>query len=431
MLPPILLGIVLFAIVIFLYSLISNRLEGTVITAPMVFVATGLLLSPDGFDIIAVSANSGLILIIAEIALVLVLFSDAARIDLRALKGNGQLPSRLLLIGLPLTIFAGSLVAIAIFTGIEIPEAALIGAILAPTDAGLGQAIVNSPKIPVRIRQALNVESGLNDGGAIPFFAFFLILATTEAINSPVATGVVIAVEQIGLGILVGAAVGLVGGYLVNAAIRRGYMTGRFTWIGFLALALISFIGADAVGGSGFIAAFIGGMVTAATGKHVGEAVIEFTETGGQILSLGVFFIFGIVFATTLAGITVAVIFYAILSLTVIRMVPVAISLIGTRLQRTSVGFIGWFGPRGLASIVLLLIVLDEAPELPGLGTIGVVVATTILISVFAHGISAAPLIDRYARKVAVLSPEAPERREVVELPTRMRTLYRDSRKEK
>jgi NhaP-type Na+/H+ or K+/H+ antiporter len=431
MLPPILLGIVLFAIIIFLYSLISNRLEGTIITAPMVFVATGLLLSPDGFDIIAVSANSGLILIIAEIALVLVLFSDAARIDLLALRGNGQLPSRLLLIGLPLTIFAGSLVAIAIFTGIEIPEAALIGAILAPTDAGLGQAIVNSPKIPVRIRQALNVESGLNDGGAIPFFAFFLILATTEAINSPVATGVVIAVEQIGLGILVGAAVGLVGGYLVNAAIQRGYMTGKFTWIGFLALALISFLAADAVGGSGFIAAFIGGMVTAATGRHVGEAVIEFTETGGQILSLGVFFIFGIVFATTLTGITVAVIFYAILSLTVIRMVPVAISLIGTRLQRTSVGFIGWFGPRGLASIVLLLIVLDEAPELPGLGTIGVVVATTILISVFAHGISAAPLIDRYARKVAVLSPGAPERREVVELPTRMRTLHPDSRKEK
>lgn len=281
MLPPLLLGIVLFAIVIFLYSLISNRLEGTIITAPMVFVATGLLLSPDGFDIIAVSANSALILVIAEIALVLVLFSDAARIDLRALKGNGQLPSRLLLIGLPLTIFAGSLAAIAIFTDIAIPEAALIGAILAPTDAGLGQAIVNSPKIPMRIRQALNVESGLNDGGAIPFFAFFLILATTEAINAPIATGVVIAVEQIGLGILVGAAVGLVGGYLVNAAIQRGYMTGRFTWIGFLALALVSFFTADAIGGSGFIAAFVGGMVTAATGRHVGEAVIEFTETGG------------------------------------------------------------------------------------------------------------------------------------------------------
>lgn len=431
MLPLILLGIVLFSIVIFIYSLISNRLEGTVITAPMVFVAIGLLLSPDGFDIIAVSANSGLILVIAEIALVLVLFSDAARIDLRALKGNGQLPSRLLLIGLPLTIFAGSLAAIAIFTGIAIPEAALIGAILAPTDAGLGQAIVNSPKIPVRIRQALNVESGLNDGGAIPFFAFFLIIATTEAINYPIATGIVIAVEQIGLGILVGVAVGLVGGYLVNTAIQRGYMTGRFTWIGFLALALISFIAADWAGGSGFIAAFVGGMVAAATGRHVGEAVIEFTETGGQILSLGVFFIFGIVFANSLSGITIVVIFYAILSLTVIRMVPVAISLIGTRLQRTSVRFIGWFGPRGLASIVLLLIVLDEAPELPGLETIGVVVATTILISVFAHGITAAPLIDRYARKVSALPPDAPERIEVVELPTRMRTPATDTRPDK
>jgi NhaP-type Na+/H+ or K+/H+ antiporter len=196
-------------------------------------------------------------------------------------------------------------------------------------------------------------------------------------------------------------------------------MTGRFRWIGFLALALISFIAADSVGGSGFIAAFVSGLATTVTGKGVGESVIEFTETGGQILSLGVFFIFGIIAASLLPGLDGLVILYAVLSLTVIRMVPVAISLAGTRLSRSTVGFIGWFGPRGLASIVLMLIALDEAPDLPGIHTIGVVVTTTILISVFVHGFSAAPAIERYEKNVEQLPDDAPERIDVAELPTR------------
>jgi NhaP-type Na+/H+ or K+/H+ antiporter len=419
MLPLILYGVILFSILLFVYSLVSRRLEGSVITAPMIFVAAGLLISPEGFDLISLNAESRLILVFAEIALVLVLFSDAARIDFRILKGNSELPARLLVIGLPLTIFAGAVIAITLFTTIALPEAALIGAILAPTDAGLGQAIVNSEKIPGRIRQALNVESGLNDGGAIPFFAFFLILAQAEATTLTATSWILFALEQIGFGILMGAVVGLLGGYLVNLATRNRLMTGRFRWIGFLALALISFIAADSVGGSGFIAAFVSGLATTVTGKGVGESVIEFTETGGQILSLGVFFIFGIIAASLLPGLDGLVILYAVLSLTVIRMVPVAISLAGTRLSRSTVGFIGWFGPRGLASIVLMLIALDEAPDLPGIHTIGVVVTTTILISVFVHGFSAAPAIERYEKNVEQLPDDAPERIDVAELPTR------------
>jgi NhaP-type Na+/H+ or K+/H+ antiporter len=419
MLPLILFGVVLFAIILFAYSLVSRRLEGSMVTAPMIFVAAGILLSPEGFDILALNASSGLILVFAEIALVLVLFSDAARINFRVLKGNSELPARLLIIGLPLTIFAGAVIAITLFTGIQLPEAALIGAILAPTDASLGQAIVNSEKIPVRIRQALNVESGLNDGGAIPFFAFFLVLAQAESGTISAGSWILFALEQIGLGILMGVIVGLLGGYLVNQAIRKGLMTGNFRWIGFLALALISFIAADAVGGSGFIAAFVGGLATTLTGKGVGDSMIEFTETGGQVFSLGVFFIFGIIAASLLPGLDALVIVYAVLSLTIIRMVPVALSLVGTRLSRSTIGFLGWFGPRGLASIVLMLIVLDEAPDLPGLNTIGVVVTTTVLISVFVHGLSAAPFINRYAGKIEGLPTDAPERGEVAELPTR------------
>ncbi|MDD1696723.1 MAG: cation:proton antiporter [Methanoregula sp.] len=426
MLSLILVGAIIFSIAIFLYSLVSHRIEGSIITAPMIFVGIGLLVSPDGLDYISLGATNELVLIFAEIALVLILFSDAARIDFTTLKGNRNLPSRLLGLGLPLTIFAGAVTAILFFTDLALPEAALIGAILAPTDAGLGQVIVNSPKVPARIRQALNVESGLNDGGAIPFFAFFLVLADAEKDNIPASQWVLFAAEQIGLGILVGLIVGLLGGYLVNKAIDKGLMRGRFSWIGFLALAIISFVAADAVGGSGFIAAFVGGLATSVTGKHVGESIIEFTATGGEIFSLAVFFIFGILSASLLPGITLVIIIYAVLSLTLIRMLPVAISLVKTRLRPESVIFIGWFGPRGLASIVLLLITLNNAPGIPGLQTIAVVVSTTILISVFAHGVSANPVINWYAGKIASLPADAPELKEVAESPTRTRATVKN-----
>jgi sodium/hydrogen antiporter len=426
MLPVILIGVIIFTIALFVYSLISHRIEGSIITAPMIFVAIGLLVSPDGLDIIPLNTNSELVLIFAEIALVLILFSDAARINFRTLKGNRSFPSRLLGIGLPLTIFLGAVIAILCFTDLSFPEAALIGAILAPTDAGLGQVIVNSPKVPARIRQALNVESGLNDGGAIPFFAFFLVLAQAEKNNIPASQWVIFAVEQIGFGILVGLVVGLAGGYLVNKAIEKGLMRGRFQHIGFLVLAVIAFAAATVVGGSGFIAAFVGGLATSLTGRAVGESIIEFTSTEGEIFSLGVFFIFGVIAASLLSGITQTVILYAVMSLTLIRILPVALSLIKTGLKTDSVLFIGWFGPRGLASIVLLLITLNEAPYIPGLQTIAVVVSATILFSVFAHGITANPAISWYARKMASLPPDAPELKEVAESSTRTNAIVKN-----
>jgi sodium/hydrogen antiporter len=197
-------------------------------------------------------------------------------------------------------------------------------------------------------------------------------------------------------------------------------MGGRFSWIGFLALAVISYGVAIAVGGSGFIAAFVGGFATTLTGRAVSESIIEFTSAGGEIFSLAVFFIFGIISASLFAGISFIVILYAVLSLTIIRMLPVAISLIKTGLHADSVLFIGWFGPRGLASIVLLLITLNEAPDIPGLQTIAVVVSITVLFSIVAHGITANPATTWYARKMALLPADAPELKEVAESPTRL-----------
>jgi NhaP-type Na+/H+ or K+/H+ antiporter len=417
--PLVLLGILAFALIIFAYSLVARPIGESIITAPMVFVIIGFVLGSSEFDILPVNMQSSLILLFAEIALVLVLFSDAARINPRALSGDRNLPLRLLVIGLPLTIIAGALGAILLFTTIALPEAALIGSILAPTDAGLGQAIVNSPRVPGRIRQALNVESGLNDGGAIPFFALFLVLAEATEEGIPASQWVVFAVQQIGIGILVGAAVGYLGSILIQKGVEKGWMRGEFTWIGFFALALIAFGAASLTGGSGFIAAFVGGLAAAAAGTGIQESVIEFTEAGGQVLALGIFFIFGLLASALLAGITGTVLFYAILSLTVIRMIPVAISLFRARLSLPSIAFLGWFGPRGLASIVLLLIVIDEAPGIPGLPTIRLVVATTVLVSIFAHGITANPAISRYAKFVEHLPPDAPERTDVFDVPTR------------
>jgi NhaP-type Na+/H+ or K+/H+ antiporter len=203
-------------------------------------------------------------------------------------------------------------------------------------------------------------------------------------------------------------------------------MTGRFQWIGFLALAVISYVLATAVGGSGFIAAFVGGLATTLTGRGVGESIIEFTSTEGEIFSLGVFFIFGIIAASLIPGITAVVILYAVLSLTLIRILPVAVSFIKSGLRSESVIFMGWFGPRGLASIVLMLITLNDAPGIPGLPIIAVVVSTTVLLSVFAHGITANPAITWYAGKMASLSPDAPELKEVREQPTRMHVTVKE-----
>ena len=425
MVSAIFIGLIIFTTALFVYSLVSHRIEGSIITAPMIFVGIGMLVSPKGFDLLSTGADNEILLAFAEIALVLILFSDAARIDFRTLKGNRNIPSRLLGIGLPLTIFFGAVVAILMFTDISLAEAALISAILAPTDAGLGQVIVNSPNIPARIRQALNVESGLNDGGAIPFFAFFLVIAEAEEATIPASQWIIFAFEQIGWGILIGLIVGLVGGYFVNKAIQKGLMRGRFQWIGFLALAVVSYVVATLFGGSGFIAAFVGGLATTFTGRGVGESIIEFTSTGGEIFSLLVFFIFGVIAASIISGITPVIILYAVLSLTLIRMLPVALSLIKTGFHKESFLFVGWFGPRGLASIVLLLMTLNEAPDIPGLQTIAMVVSATVLFSVFAHGISANPAITWYARKMALLPADAPELKEVIESPTRTNVLLK------
>ena len=402
---------VVLASVVFAFGLVSRRLEGTILTAPIVFVAAGMVLGPAAFGLVEFGLDDHTVLLVGEIALAIVLFTDAARINLSALRQNEGLPLRLLGIGMPLTIAIGTAAAALLLTNLSIWEAAIVGTVLAPTDAALGQAVVSNPRVPVRVRQALNVEAGLNDGLSVPFLALFLILAVEEERLSA-NLWIRFALEQVGLGVLVGAGVGLTGGWLVSQASRRAWMTGSFQRIALLALALIAWALADQIGGNGFIAAFVGGLAVGPTVERVGEQLIRFSEAEGQLLNLSVFFIFGVLVLGTIQHLSWEVALYALLSLTVIRMLPVTLSLYGTHLRGISVLFAGWFGPRGLASIVLGLIVVEEAPLLPGRDEIEAVVALTVLLSVLLHGITAAPLSAVYARRVQGMAADTPEKQE-------------------
>ena len=410
---------VVLAGVVFAFGLVSRRLEGTILTAPIVFVAAGMVLGPSGFGLVEFGLDDHTVLLLGEIALALVLFTDSARINLSALRQNEGLPLRLLGIGMPLTIAFGTATAALLLTDLSFWEAAIVGTVLAPTDAALGQAVVSNPRVPARIRQALNVEAGLNDGLSVPFLALFLILAV-EGERLSANDWIRFALEQVGFGILVGVGVGLVGGWLVSRASGSGWMTGSFHRLALLTLALIAYALADLIGGNGFIAAFVGGLAVAPTVERVGEQLIRFTEAEGQLLNLSVFFIFGVLAVGYVEALTWQVALYALLSLTVIRMLPVAASLLGMHLRGVSILFAGWFGPRGLASIVLGLIVVAEAPQLAGAGQIELVVASTVFLSVLMHGVTAAPLSAVYARRVKGMAADAPEKQGTVEMPTRV-----------
>lgn len=400
--------IAIFIGLIFIYSLVSGLLDRTVLTAPIVFTVAGMcvvLLLP---ELREQKGSPQAFLRIAEAGLVLLLFTDASRTDLRVLKSIRNLPARLLSIGMLLTILFGALGALVFFRQLSLWEAGILAAILAPTDAGLGQVIVNSPRVPMRIRQALNVEAGLNDGLSVPFMMFFIALAATSGPSRDERLAPYI-LEQLGFGAVVGLGIGLAGGWLLGYADRKKFMADSFYQIGVVALPLLCALASEAAGASMFIAAFVAGLAVQVGFKEAGKHSLEFTEEWGQLFNLFVFFLFGLVFVRSVQHFTTAMLLYAVFSLTVVRMVPVALALIGTRLSKASVIFMGWFGPRGLASIVLAMVFLESEAHLPGETTITLTVTVTVLLSIFAHGLSAIPGIDLYAAKVTALDAHAPE----------------------
>jgi len=400
----------LFVLLVFAYSLVSARLKQTVFTAPILFTLGGMALVLLRPDLAELGIERHMLLTFAEIGLVMLLFTDATHINLKTLKSRERVALRLLSIGMLLTILLGAVAARLIFPGLSLWEAGILAAILAPTDAGLGQVIVQSPRVPARIRKSLDVEAGLNDGLSVPFLMFFIAVSQlgTDGAGQVLLRYVY---EQLGLGALVGIVIGLAGGMLLGLAQRRGWMDHGVRQLGLVALPVLSVLACEPLGGSMFIAAYVAGLAVQSGFGEAGKQSIEFTEGWGQLFDYFVFFLFGLLAARAFGQFTLVHLGYAVLSLTVVRMLPVALALIGTRMKAATVLFMGWFGPRGLASIVLGLVFLEHEAHLAGEETIKLTVMVTVLLSIFAHGFSALPLIDRYARRVDTLDSTAPENR--------------------
>jgi NhaP-type Na+/H+ or K+/H+ antiporter len=380
----------------FIYSLLATRLERTPVNGPVVYILFGFLAGPVCLGLLNLSVGSAEIRLVAELTLAIVLFSDATNANLGVLRGSAGVPVRMLLFGLPLTLLVGFGAAAFLFPELTLVEAAILSTMLAPTDAALGKAVVTNEAVPQRVREGLNVESGLNDGICVPVLFTFLALASPGQHGDTQGFALVLTLvaEEIGIGAVVGVALALAGAYGLKTSLARGWIAGPWLGLPIVALALAAFNMAQFAGGSGFIACFVGGLVFGARiGDHK-HTLMEGAETIGEAFSLLTWVAFGAAVLLQHSGLVdIRTALYALLSLTVFRMLPIFLSLLGVRMSTGEKLFLGWFGPRGLASIVFAVIVLHD--DLPGGRILTGAVVATVVASILSHGLSANPLARR------------------------------------
>lgn len=383
------------AAAVLLVASISGRLEKTIITVPIAIVAVGVLGGwAFGFEIAFGEATT----IFLELTLALVLFSDASRINLKALRSEHSWPQRMLLIGLPLAILLGAVVA-ALVLDLPVGLALLLGVILAPTDAALAEPVLTSQELPERVKVTINVESGLNDGLALP--ALFIAIAVVQAEEGINAGEVVLLfAQQLGFGLIVGVVAGVFGGWLMGRVVATGWMSPSYEKIAILALALATFGATQLIGGSGFVATFVAGMVMAARCR-ARSRLFEFAESEASILVLVAFLLVGVgpIRELFLSPPPVEVWVLAGLSLVLVRPVSILISMSGEKAMFQTKALLGWFGPRGLASIVFLLTTAEEVIDLPPV--VPQAVLLTVGLSILLHGITASPASHWLVRSLA------------------------------
>ncbi len=388
------------AVFIFLYSISSGGLERTPVNGAIVFASFGLLFGPLGLGLLNLDVDAEGLRTLAELTLALILFTDAAHANLAVLIKNFRIPQRLLLIGLPLTILLGFIVGIMVFKQLSLLEIVILSVILAPTDAALGKAVVTDKSVPENIREGLNVESGLNDGICVPIlFVFLALMADSNVANNLSFPALRLFAEEIGIGIAVGAALAILSARLIKYSVDRKWITNTWQQLTVAALAIACFALAQALGGSGFIAAFAAGLIFGVISKPHKHNLLLAAEGTGDVFALITWVVFGsAVISKVIGNFTWEIVLYAALSLTLIRMLPVFLALSGIGLRTDEKLFIGWFGPRGLASIVFGVIVLNE--HLPGGELIALTAVCTILLSIIAHGLSAHSLVARLAARL-------------------------------
>jgi NhaP-type Na+/H+ or K+/H+ antiporter len=406
----------LFLALVFLLSLARRRMATTIITGPMIFTAAGMLIVltypplleqfPDWAEL---DVADPFFLLIGEITLAMVLFSEASHVRFEGDGKEDRMVLRLLFIAMPLAVVAGAAIAMGLLTDIPIWEAAVLATILAPTDASLGLVVVQSKRVPHLIRQTLMLEGSLNDGLGVPLLLLFIALSAAEATGG-LLSWLLFALQEIGIGVLTGLAIGWLGGKLMVSTDRRHWMDGKSHQLAMLSMAVLAWGLAEYIlHGNGFIAAFYAGMGLLLSYRTSDQPRPHFDEAWIDLLIYFVFFYFGISVGTALSFLAWEFWLYAVLSLTLVRMVPVALSMIGVGLRPASTLFLGWFGPRGLAAIILALIYLKKVEQIDVNTTVILAVIATVLLSIVAHGVSANPGIKVYARQLTDLKPGDPE----------------------
>lgn len=417
--------IIVIAGAVFAVVAVSGRLYKAWLTEPMVAMVVGILIGAV-LNIEPVGLEEPVVLTFLELTLALVLFADAARIDVAQLRLDYAWPTRMLVIGMPLAMLGGALAGWWLIDEVSIGIALLIGVILAPTDAALAEPVLEAEHLPVRIRQTLNIESGLNDGLALPAL-FIAVGVEAQAGGNGAANAIGIFAEQVGLGVVGGLVLGYAGALIIGRGTLHGWMSPLHQKIAAVALALLAFAAVQTFGGSGFVATFVTGAVLAARVRPRCEYLYEFAKTEGRTLVLVAFVIIGAGPARAILtqGVQPAVWALVLVSLFVIRPLAIAVSLIGQKLLWSTTAFLGWFGPRGLATVVFLLVAferLDEMSSTPDemLSTLSEVVVLAVVLSVFIHGLSATPLASWLSGRIeAKKEMEMPEMGGAHEHPTR------------
>ena len=390
----------LLAITVFtvMFAMVAKRISVTILTAPMLFIGFGVLISKTG--LLPMVEMEETLHLVAEIALIILLFLDAAKTDLDALRKRFIWPFRMLIIGLPLAILLGTAAAWLLLPGWPLAALALLAAILAPTDAALGQAVVTNPVVPERVRRALTVESGLNDGFALPAILLFasLTAVTTHHDNT---NWLIFGAKQLILGPLVGAMIGVAGARILLWAKEKDYTSDVYEGVGALALASSCYLAADLVGGNGFIAAFVAGLFFGGIVKNQCKFIFEFTESEGQGLTWGAFLLIGLLLVPdAIPHLDLTSLAIILISLFIIRPLAIWISLAGTDAQPVTRLFFGWFGPRGLATALFALTVVNEIGMEIGDAILHLAV-NAVWISALLHGVTATPAANWYAARIS------------------------------
>lgn len=391
-------NLALFTAFLLVYSIFAGRFEKRLFNGPLVFMLVGIVLGPALLGILQPRIDKDGLRALAELTLAIVLFSDAANANLKVLRAHEGLPLRLLLIGLPLTIVLGWLVGLWVFPQVRLIELAILATLLAPTDAALGKAVVTNPKVAEPVREGLNVESGLNDGICVPVLLLFLALLVEEQAQHPVLLALELVAEELGIGALSGVLLTLIAWQLQKLSWKHQWQMQVWSQLTLPGLAVLCFATAQVLGGSGFIAAFVGGLLAGYLFKEQKHHLLQASEEFASLLSVLTWGVFGaVVIPKAWSSLTWDIWLYALLSLTLVRMLPVLLCLLGTRFDLETRLFMAWFGPRGLATIVFAVMIIDY--PLASTSTLVATAICTVLLSVLLHGLSANPWVARLVRR--------------------------------